>query len=87
MKLSLCLITYALCEDIWGNRGTVTPFLTLALDGVCGQLHALVTFPLRKEFPVPIDRKLGGHQSWSGSCVVEKDFLSLLGIEPWPSSP
>jgi hypothetical protein len=30
------------------------PFLTLALDVVSGQLHALATLPLEKVRPVPI---------------------------------
>jgi hypothetical protein len=33
-KLSLCLISSALChEDMWGSGGIAPPFLTLALDG------------------------------------------------------
>jgi hypothetical protein len=34
VKLSLCLISLALChEDIWGSGGIATPFLTSALVG------------------------------------------------------
>jgi hypothetical protein len=34
VKLSLCLISYALChEDAWGTGGIAPPFLTSALDG------------------------------------------------------
>jgi hypothetical protein len=34
VKVSLCLISKALChENIWAGGGIAPPFLTLALDG------------------------------------------------------
>jgi hypothetical protein len=33
-----------------------------------------------------LDRRLGGPQSQSGHCGVEKKLLPLLGIKPWLSS-
>jgi hypothetical protein len=35
----------------------------------------------------PLGRRVGGPQSWSGRCEVEKNLLPLSGIEPRPSSP
>jgi hypothetical protein len=37
-----------------GVGGTAPPFLTLVLDGVSGQLHAIAALPLGKEIPVCI---------------------------------
>jgi hypothetical protein len=34
-----------------------------------------------------MDRKLGGSQSQSGRCGVEKNIFPLPGIEPRPFSP
>jgi hypothetical protein len=42
--------------------------------------------PWGKSPQYPLDRRLGGPESWSGCCGVEKTFLSLPGIEPQPSS-
>jgi hypothetical protein len=33
-----------------------------------------------------LDRRLGGHQGLSGSCVEDKN-LTLPGFEPWTASP
>jgi hypothetical protein len=55
--------------------------------GVSGQLHSSATLPLGKEPPVSIGQGLGGPQSWSGHCGLEKNLLPLPGIEPGPSSP
>jgi hypothetical protein len=49
--------------------------------GVSGQLHFLTAL-----LPVPLDRRLGGPQTRSGSCGVEKKILPLPGTEPQPSS-
>jgi len=35
----------------------------------------------------PLDRRLGGPQSWSVCGGKEKEFLPLPGIELWSSSP
>jgi hypothetical protein len=44
VMLSLCLINYVLCpEDIWGSGSIAPSFLTSALHGMSGQLHALST--------------------------------------------
>jgi hypothetical protein len=34
----------------------------------------------------PLDRRLGGLQSWSGHCGTEKNLFPLQGIEHWPFS-
>jgi hypothetical protein len=67
-----------------GDGGMAPLILTSALDGdeVSGQLHDPVALPTEKEPPVPIDRRLGGPQSRSGCCGVEKNLLLLSGIEP-----
>jgi hypothetical protein len=85
IKLSLCLINQALWhEDIRGSGGITPPFLTSALvvsftpQALCrrGNCHRY-----------PLGRRLGGPQSRSGSYGVKKNFFSLPGIEPRPSSP
>jgi hypothetical protein len=49
---------------------------------VSGQIHAPAGFPPGKEPQYPLDRRLGGHQSWSGRGGEEKkdDFPALTGI-------
>jgi len=32
---------------------------------VSGELHALFTLPPGKEVPLPLDKRMGGPQSWS----------------------
>jgi hypothetical protein len=49
---------------------------------VVGQLHDPATLPPVKVHPVPLTRRLGGSQSWSGCCGVEKNLLLLPEIEP-----
>jgi hypothetical protein len=49
---------------------------------VSGEIHAPAALPLRRETPIPLDRRLGGTQSWFGSCGVEKNLSPLPGIEP-----
>jgi hypothetical protein len=51
---------------------------------VSGQLHAPAALPPGKAPRYPMDRRLGGPQSWSGRRGVEKN-LALPGIEPRPS--
>jgi hypothetical protein len=86
-KLSLCLISYALCdEDVWGSEGIAPPFLTSALDG-SGELHTPAALPLGEEPPqYPLNKRLSGPQSRSGRCGEQKNH-ALPGIEPGPSSP
>jgi hypothetical protein len=81
-KLSLCLIKWALHhEDKWGSGGTTPPFLISALHHVPA---ALIT----EKCPLyPLDRRLGGPQSWSARCGAEKNLLCLPGIKPRPFSP
>jgi len=48
---------------------------------VSGQLHAMaVALSLRKRLRYPLDRRLGGPQSWSGRGGEEKKFLPLPEI-------
>jgi hypothetical protein len=46
-----------------------------------------VSFTPRSPYPwgYPLDRRLGGAQSWSRHCGVKKNQLPLPGIESWPS--
>jgi hypothetical protein len=57
---------------------------------VSGQHHApTALYPaalyLGKEPQYLLDRRLGAPQSWSGYCGIEKNLLSMPGIESWPS--
>jgi hypothetical protein len=49
---------------------------------VSGQLQAPAALPRGKSPRYRLDRRLGGPQSRSGSCGLEKNLLPLLGIEP-----
>jgi hypothetical protein len=54
VKLSLCLINYALChEDILGSGGTAPPFLTSALHGGDWSNSCLDCFTPEEIAPVP----------------------------------
>jgi hypothetical protein len=48
--------------------------------------HARAALPPGESPWYPLDRRLGGPQSWSGHCGEEKN-LALPGIKPGPSSP
>jgi hypothetical protein len=64
VKLSLCLISYALChEDVSGNGGIAPPFLTSVLDGGEWSASRLGRFTPGKIPKYPLDRKLGGIES------------------------
>jgi hypothetical protein len=56
--------------------------LTLALDGINGQLHAPHTLPQGKYPRYQLDRRVSRPQSHYG----EEKKLHALGIEPQPSS-
>jgi hypothetical protein len=49
---------------------------------VSGQLHAPAALPPGKSPWYPLDRRLGGPQSHSGSGGEEKNSLPSPGIEP-----
>jgi hypothetical protein len=52
------------------------------------QLHASAPLlPGKDPSEYPLDKRLGGLQDLSGCCGVKKYLLTLLGIEPRPSSP
>jgi hypothetical protein len=60
-----------------GEEYSSYSFLTSALDGVSGQRHAPdVLYPRDKDPQYPLDRRLGGPQSWSGQRLQEKSFAS-----------
>jgi hypothetical protein len=78
-KFPLCIINQTLChEDVGGGGGsTAPPFLTSALNGdVRSTSH-----PYRFTPGEIVRRRLGGPQSGSGRCAVEKYLLPLPGIE------
>jgi hypothetical protein len=55
-------------------------FLTSVLDGVCGQRHApAALYPRGKGPRYPLDRRLGGHQSWSGYRGQRKSPFASTG--------
>jgi hypothetical protein len=63
------------------------PFLTSALDR--GELSASLPgrfTPEERIPPYPLDRRLGGLQSWSERRGGEKYILYLPGLEPMASS-
>jgi len=51
-------------------------YLTSVLDG---QLHAPSALPPRKEPWYPLDKRMGGPQSRSGSCREEKNSQGQAG--------
>jgi hypothetical protein len=51
-----------------------------------GQLHALAVLPQEKSLQYPLDRRLGGPQSWSRHGGEEKNSQRLLGPETQSSS-
>jgi hypothetical protein len=66
-------------EDAWGSGVIAPPLLTWALDGselLASRPAALSRYPLY--------RGLGGPQSRSGSCGIEKNLLPLPVIKPLP---
>jgi hypothetical protein len=70
----------------WGSGGVAPPLLISALDG--GKWSASrpgCSFPppppTEKRPRYPLDRRLGVPQSRSGLYGVEKNILTLLGIE------
>jgi hypothetical protein len=77
-----------LSEDIQGSGSTAPPFLTLALDADEWSASCPGCFTPGERDPsqYTLNTRLGGSQSWSGWCVVEKNRLPQLGIEPQPFS-
>jgi hypothetical protein len=71
------------------RRHSFYSFMTSALDGVSGQLHAMAAlYPWGKNPWYPLDRRLGGPQNQSGHRLEEKLSLPLPGIKlQSPSSP
>jgi hypothetical protein len=56
------------------GRGAIAPhFLTSALDGVSGHRHATAALYPR----YPVDRRLGGHQTWSGHAEARGKIVYL----------
>jgi len=44
-------------------------------------------YPWDKNTQYPLDRRLGGSQSWSVYDGEEKNSLPLPGMKPWLSNP
>jgi hypothetical protein len=70
------------------GRGIIAPPHSLPqhCTGVSGQRHAPAALYPVKRTPVPLDRRLGGPQSWSGHRGYGRNLLPLLGIKPRLSS-
>jgi len=62
-----------------GSRGTVPLILTLALDGGEWFTSRSGHFIPRKEPWYPLNKRLGGPQSWSGHFEEDKDLLKNGG--------
>jgi hypothetical protein len=85
VKLSLCLISLALChEDIWGSGGSSTILNLGTRWRRVISFTSLSLYPQGKSPRYPLDRRLCGPQSRSGCCGEEKN-LALPGIEPVPN--
>jgi hypothetical protein len=67
----------------YGGCGSIAPsFLTLALaGGECSASRPRRLYARGKSLCCPLDRRLGGPRSHSGSSAVEKNPLTLSGIE------
>jgi hypothetical protein len=65
------------------NENIASQFLTSALDEASASRPGRFT-PRGKRPQCPLDKRLGGLQSQSGRCGVEKNLLPLPGIEPRP---
>jgi hypothetical protein len=60
-------------EDIWGRDGVAPPFSTQHLDGgEWSTSHLDRCIPREIAPKYPLDRRLGGPQSWSGRYGEEK---------------
>jgi len=81
VKLSLCFNWAPHYEDVFGSGAPHIPDLDTTWRWV-------VSFTLRPLYPqrynpwYPLDRKLGGPQSWSGCSGEEKNSHSLPGLKP-----
>jgi len=60
-----------------GSRGTVPLNLTLVIDGGEWFTSRSGCFIPRKEPRFPLNRRLGGPQSWSGHFEEDKDLLKI----------
>jgi hypothetical protein len=49
---------------------------------VDGELHKGLLYPWGKTNQYPVNRRLGGPQTWFGHFVEETNLLPLLGIKP-----
>jgi hypothetical protein len=59
-------------EDLWGSGSIAPPFMTSVLDGGEWSASRPSCFTPGKDTPYPLDRKLGGPQSWYGHCGLKK---------------
>jgi hypothetical protein len=82
------VLNCAVChEDVLKSGGIASEFLASSLDGCGWSASRLGRFILQGKNPrYPLDRRLGGPQSRSGRCGLEKNLLPLPGIEPQISS-
>jgi hypothetical protein len=58
-------------------------FLTSALDEGEWSARGSDSLPPGKELRHPLNRRLGGPQSWYGRVGEENNLLALPGLEPW----
>jgi hypothetical protein len=63
-------------KTYWGVEVQLHTFLTLALDGVSGQIHTQATLPQEKSRRYPLGKRLGGPQSLD--AVVKRKIPSPL---------
>jgi hypothetical protein len=70
----------------YGEWRLASPFLNSALDGGEWSVSRPGRFtPGGKESPVPIGQRKGGPHNRYERCGVEKNLLTLPGIEPRPT--
>jgi hypothetical protein len=89
INLSLCLNKQALHhEGVWGS-GCIDPhFLDLGTSWRwVVSFKSRPLYPLGKSLRYPLDRRLGGPQSWSGDVEKILDPTGTWTPTPWSSSP
>jgi hypothetical protein len=71
VNLSLCLFKHHVMKTYKRVQVQFHAFLSSALDGISGQLHAPAALTPEKEPPVPTGKEAGWPHNWSGCCGEE----------------
>jgi len=79
-QISWCTVTCPRHEGTrWGEGRGIAPLIRI-LDS---RWRWVVNLTHRERNRCPLNRRLGGQQSWSGRFAKEKDLLNLLELKPW----